>query len=115
MDKVNCRSRRSFGEDASLSETATAEIAAYLGAYAAEAWDTEAGHALRVVSDADPLRITASPFWRAKHRGIAEATFAAAPVKSRSNCIACHRDAATGLFADQAIRATPQTMKGVDQ
>jgi hypothetical protein len=104
-----------FGEDASLSEKAATEIAAYLDAYAAEAWDTEAGHALRIVSDADPLRITASPFWRAKHRGIEDTTFAAAPVQSRSNCIACHSDAATGLFADQAIRATPQTTKGIDQ
>ena len=104
-----------FGEDASLPKTFTASIAAYLEAYAAEAWDTEAGNAMRIVSNADPLRITASPFWIAKHRGVADRTFAAAPVKGRSNCIACHADATTGMFADQAIRATPQTRKGIDQ
>ena len=37
-----------FGEDASLPKTVTASIAAYLEAYAAEAWDTEAGNAMRI-------------------------------------------------------------------
>ena len=40
---------------------------------------------------ADPLRITATPFWRHMHRGIPERVFAAKSVGARSNCAACHQ------------------------
>lgn len=92
-----------FGEDASLDPQATAAIEAHLAAYASEAWDTQAANLLRRTSASDPLRITASPYWVRKHSEIPAATFAAASVKSKANCAACHRDAATGRFDDQAI------------
>lgn len=92
-----------FGEDASLPPAAAAEIGAFLQTYAAEAWDTKAARLLSTVAPADPLRITAAPFWIRRHRRIDPALFAAAPVKAKSNCTACHRDAATGRFDPQAI------------
>jgi cytochrome b len=95
--------RDHFGEDASLPPAAASEIAAFLQTYAAEGWDTKAARRLSEVSAADPLRITAAPFWIRRHRRIAAAIFAAPTVKAKSNCIACHRDADSGRFDAQAI------------
>ncbi len=92
-----------FGEDASLPDDKRADIARHLETYAAENWDTEAANRLRAVSPTDPTRITKTPFWIAKHRRIDPATYRTAAVKSESNCTACHRDAETGRFDDQAI------------
>jgi cytochrome b len=96
-----------FGEDASLPADTTTEIARHLDAFAAESWDTEAANRFRAVSPAEPIRITKTPYWIAKHRQIDPATYKAPAVKSESNCIACHKDAETGRFDDQAI-AMPQ-------
>lgn len=98
-----------FGEDASLPTATSAQIETFLDTYAAEAWDTEAARRFAVTAQADPLRITATPFWVAKHAEIDPALFAARAVLSRSNCAACHLDAASGRFDDQAIRL-PQPM-----
>lgn len=92
-----------FGEDASLPPETSAEIAHYLDAFPAESWDTEAGNRLRIVSAAEPQRITKSPYWIAKHRDIDVATFKRHSVKSQGNCIACHKDGDSGRFDDQAI------------
>jgi Dihaem cytochrome c len=92
-----------FGEDASLPPAAAAEVAAFLRRYAAEDWDTKAARRLSEVAAADPLRITAAPFWARRHRRVDPAVFAAPPVKAKSNCIACHRDADSGRFDAQAI------------
>ena len=45
----------------------------------------------------------ASPHWQRKHHRLPAAAFAAADVKSKSHCSACHADADSGRFADQAI------------
>jgi hypothetical protein len=92
-----------FGEDASLPADKAKEISSYLNAFAAEAWDTEAGNWLRIVSRAEPRRITNSPLWVAKHRNIPAETFKSPFVKNAGNCIACHKDADSGRFDDQAI------------
>ena len=93
-----------FGEDASLDPPRAEEIAAWLTTNAAETWDTEVANRFRAVDPAQPLRITANPYWRRKHAGIPEAVFERKAVGSKVNCSACHRDAATGRFDDQAIR-----------
>ncbi len=87
-----------FGEDASLEADKVAGIRAYLVANAAEAVDTKPAHLFSVRDPADPLKITATPWWRRIHSGIPGSVFAAKPVGSRANCTACHQDAATGLF-----------------
>ena len=92
-----------FGEDASLPPEEVKDITAYLTTYSAEAWDTEAGRRIAAVAPDDPLRITASPHWQRKHHRLPAAAFAMRGVGTKSHCSACHGDAETGRFADQAI------------
>lgn len=92
-----------FGEDASLGDTARDDIATWLTDNAAESWDTEAANNFRVVSPAQPLRVTETRYWKRRHHDIPDAVFKTRPVGSRVNCIACHRDAHTGRFDDQSI------------
>jgi hypothetical protein len=93
-----------FGEDASLEPALTTRLHAWLLANAAEHWDTLAAVRIRESIDpADPMRITASLFWRRMHRRIPEATFANKEVGSRGACDACHTDASSGRFAPQSI------------
>ena len=99
-----------FGEDASLDPRATLEISDWLASNASEAWDTEAANRFRVVDPDEPLRITRAPYWRRKHSDIPDAVFAQKAVRSRANCSACHRDASTERFDDQAI-AIPKEVK----
>jgi len=91
------------GTDASLTPDLVAEIGAYLRANSAEHWDTLPARMLRITNPAEPLRITATRFWRRMHRGIPDAVFASQQVGRRGACEACHRDAASGRFAPQAI------------
>lgn len=92
-----------FGEDASLGDAATREIEAWLVANAAETWDTEAANRFRLVDPAHPTRITETPYWRRKHEAVEAAVFARKSIRGKANCLACHRDAPTGRFDDQAI------------
>ena len=92
-----------FGEDASLDPATAEQIRSYLLANAAEAYDTRAANRLRRLNPADPLRITATPFWQRTHGRIPDRVFAQRSVGARSNCSACHQDAATGLFEPSAI------------
>lgn len=92
-----------FGENADLPGAKREAIADWLVANAAERWDTEAANNLRAVSTAQPLRVTATRYWKRRHRDIPAAAFAAKAVGSRVNCVACHRDARTGRFDDQSI------------
>lgn len=91
-----------FGEDASLAEPVRADIAAYLIAHAADAPGTEDGDQfLRRLEPTDiPLRITETPFWVRTHDEIADDRFLSAEVKTRSNCIACHKTADRGEFIE---------------
>ncbi len=92
-----------FGEDATLGTVEVTDIAAYLERFAAEAWDTEAANRLATTSSDAPMRITQSPYFVRKHREIDPAVFGRAGIRSNGNCIACHRDADSGRFDDQAI------------
>jgi len=92
-----------FGQDASLPHDEVQRIGAYLQTYAAEAWDTEAARRFAVIAADEPLRITATPYWRKKHARLDAAVFSRPAIGTRSNCSACHQDAATGRFDDQAI------------
>lgn len=92
-----------FGEDAWLPPATARQIAAYLDANAAEAFDTKAAHRLRRVDPDTPLAITATPFWRRTHGDIADAVFARAPIASAGHCAACHGDARQGTFRPFAI------------
>ncbi len=101
-----------FGDDASLPEKSAAKISGYLQANAAETADTEPANRLRDVNPDDPTRITKTQFWQRQHHELASNLFTNAPVKSKANCAACHRDALTGHFDDQAIDIPQSTQTG---
>lgn len=103
-----------FGEDASLPAATAGEIAEFYQSYAAEAWDTEAARRFSNLAPGEPLRITATPYWVAKHDEVGDAQFASPAVKNKGNCIACHRDADSGRFDDQAIDIPPPPKTGAN-
>jgi cytochrome b len=92
-----------FGEDARLGGSTASNLAAWLVANAAETFDTESANRFRVVAPDEPYRITSTPYWVNKHAGIAPDVFARKSVWSKANCNACHRDAESGRYDDQAI------------
>ena len=94
---------RHFGENASLDPGTLVRLRTYLVQNAAEHFDTLAANRLRITDPTEPLRITATPFWRGAHRSIADRVFADKRVGGKTSCGACHHDATTGLFAPQAI------------
>lgn len=63
----------------------------------------EVRNRFRTVDPAQPLRVTATPYWRRRHAEIPVTVFARASIRTKTRCSACHRDAATGRFDDQAI------------
>lgn len=87
-----------FGEDASLDAGTAQAIRSYLVANSADAFDTRAANVFRRRGADNPLAITATPFWRHRHRNIPDRVFASPAVAARGNCNACHADAAAGLF-----------------
>ena len=92
-----------FGEDASLDSPTTSRLAAWLVSNGAETFDTESANRFRLVAPADPYRVTATPYWVRKHASVSPVVFGRKAVRSKVNCDACHRDAASGRFDDQAI------------
>ena len=88
-----------FGENASLDADAFLTLRTYLETNAADA----GGRGRRILRglkpDVTPLRITQMPFWIAIHGGeVSPSSFKRA--KSKSNCAACHAQAANGVFGD---------------
>jgi len=95
--------REHFGDDASLDAAKTRSLTSWLVSNAAETFDTESANRLRVVAPDDPYRITSAPYWARKHAGISPNVFARKGVGGKVNCNACHRDAESGRYDDQAI------------
>jgi cytochrome b len=95
--------REHFGEDASLDDSTTSALAAWLVGNAAETFDTESAKRFRVVAPDEPYRISATPYWVRKHAGVPPDVFTRTSVRSKVNCRACHRDAESGRYDDQAI------------
>ncbi len=92
-----------FGEDASLDVDTLAAIRTWLIGEAERQWDVKPAHELRLANGKPPLRMTDTPFWKRKHRGIPASVFTSSAVGGKVNCAACHRDAETGLFRRIAI------------
>jgi len=92
-----------YGEDATIDEDATKTITSYLIANAAETFDTQVSH---VVGRADTpsFRMTDTPYWKDRHHEIDKAVFSVKDVGSKVNCSGCHKDAASGHFANIKIQ-----------
>lgn len=99
-----------FGDDASIGEAESVEISSYLIKNSAESSKRE--HALKVVASAggggSPASITETGYWKQKHDNISPALYRLESVKSRTNCVACHKWAEHGSFEDNDI-AIPKT------
>jgi mono/diheme cytochrome c family protein len=93
-----------YGEDASLPTAKTQEIADWLAANSSENWDTLAANRLRTPDATASRPISGNGWWKRRHHHISDTIFNQKNIHSRSNCAACHGDAATGLFAPQAIQ-----------
>ncbi|MDH5749955.1 MAG: hypothetical protein OEY85_11665, partial [Rhodospirillales bacterium] len=93
-----------FGEDATLSAETKEELSRYLVENSADHWDTKGANLFRPPAPDDPLRITATKRWRRIHRELAPEIFKNPKVGGKTNCAACHGDAATGMFADAKIK-----------
>lgn len=88
-----------FGEDATLAPEIAADIKAYL---VANAGDVKGNRWMkRIAADETPLRITETQGWIRAHKGeVRESSFTSDKVKSKANCMACHRGADQGFFGD---------------
>jgi cytochrome b len=95
-----------FGEDLALEADTLAHLEAFAAAHSAEriesplAWKM----ARTVGRDAAPLRITDTAYWRERHERVDAAAWKRV---HRSDCGACHQDAARGTFAPGAIEVRP--------
>jgi len=92
-----------FGEDATLPNTARQEITDYLTTHAGDVSPLRLGlrYAASIPMDATPIRITEVPRWVREHRGeVRESAWSDPRVRSKANCTACHRGAASGWYED---------------
>ena len=90
-----------FGEDASLDAETAKSIREYLTKNAADASWT-GGRFMRGLSKTSaPLRITETPHWIHEHNDEVPASAWNDPkVKSKANCVACHKLAEKGFYDD---------------
>ncbi|MCE5195411.1 MAG: cytochrome b/b6 domain-containing protein [Nitrospiraceae bacterium] len=95
-----------FGDDASIDEPLRKEIENYLLENSAETSKEEASIKLTasIKGDQMPAAITKISYWKDKHDNINNNVFKHDSVKSKSNCVACHKWAEYGSFEDNDIK-----------
>jgi hypothetical protein len=92
-----------FGENASLGEAQRKAVLDYLLANAADG--PKGGREGRrfaesIASGQTPLRITETPRWVREHREVRADRWKSPDVKSKANCLACHKRAEQGIYED---------------
>jgi hypothetical protein len=92
-----------FGENASLGEAQRKTVLEYLVAHAADGPNAGSegrkfGASIPPVQT--PLRITEVPRWVREHRKIGAERWRDPSVKSKANCVACHKAAEQGVYED---------------
>lgn len=95
-----------FGEDATIDDAAKKEIEEFLVKNAAETSHEEASLKFirSIGKENPPARITDIPYWKEKHKRINQAIYRRSSIKSKINCVACHKLAEYGTFEDSDIR-----------
>jgi len=103
--KMMAEQDKHFGTDLALDDATSKELLAFLVNNAAETSTREAALKINrsIKPGTTPLRITETPYWIKKHRGIAESDWRLPKVKNKLNCGACHTDAEAGTFEDAAM------------
>jgi hypothetical protein len=92
-----------FGENASLGEAQRKTVLDYLVANAADGprADRQARKFAEGIPPAQaPLRITETPRWVKEHREVRAGRWRDPNVKSKANCVACHKAAEQGIYED---------------
>jgi hypothetical protein len=90
-----------FGEDASLDPATAEAISAYLAANAADAPASRGRWMRGIAADQTITHITETPNWIRHHKGeVSPAAFENPKVKTKANCVACHRGADQGFYDD---------------
>jgi mono/diheme cytochrome c family protein len=90
-----------FGENASLDEATTKQITDYFVANAADAGGRSSRVLRRLGTRDTPLRISETPWWTRRHdREVRPGAYKDPRVRSKANCVACHRDAERGYYED---------------
>jgi hypothetical protein len=92
-----------FGENASLGEAQRQTVLDYLLGNAADS--PKAGRegrkfAQSIAAGQTPLRITETPRWVGEHRKVRVEKWKDPTVKSKANCLACHKGAEQGVYED---------------
>jgi cytochrome b len=104
--KIMANLRDHFGDDASINDASKKEIEEFLVKNAAELSFEEAS--IKFIRSIDmnnpPQRITDIAYWKEKHQKIDPAIYQRASIKSRINCVACHKWSEYGSFEDSDIR-----------
>lgn len=95
-----------FGDDASIEESARKEIEDFLVRKSAERSLEEASIKFirSIGKDNPPLRITDIRYWKEKHKSIHQDIYKRETIKSKINCVACHKWAEFGSFEDSDIK-----------
>ena len=95
-----------FGDDASIEESARIEIEDFLVRNSPERSLEEASIKFirSIGKDDPPRRITDIRYWKEKHRSIQENLYQRETIKSKINCVACHKWAEYGSFEDSDIK-----------
>ena len=92
-----------FGENASLGPVQRKAVLDYLLGNAADS--PKAGRegrkfAQSIAAGQTPLRITDTPRWVKEHREVRADKWKDPNVKSKANCLACHKGAEQGVYED---------------
>ena len=88
----------------SLDEKRKAEVKNYLVQNGAENSHSRLSKKIMDSIGSDtPVRISEIPYIKNKHREITQEVFARKAIRSRANCIACHKSAETGLYDDHDV------------
>jgi|APAra7269097559_1048567.scaffolds.fasta_scaffold11363_2 mono/diheme cytochrome c family protein len=90
-----------FGENASLDPNTSKVILDYLTQHAADRPGQDNRFLRGLADSVTPLRISDTPYWIRRHSEIPAEVFTHPKVQSKSNCGACHQDAAKGGFEDE--------------
>jgi len=90
-----------FGEDASVDAPTQKRIEKYLISNAADSGWRDGKFMRGLAKGAAPLRITETPHWVREHNHeVPEGAWKDAKVKTKANCLACHRRANKGDYDD---------------
>lgn len=90
-----------FGENAALPDDKVKAITDYLVVNAGDAGGRPNRMVAGIAPGEAPLRISDTPYWVREHRGeVRPGAFEDPRVKSKANCVACHRGAEMGSYDD---------------